>query len=323
MYQEHSRGIDYLTVRIPRSSIVWSRIFSLEEWEIYRIVWYPFAVIWSHDCVNSKVFRTLRIIDLENNRLWQIKIVKEKWNQCIYDELELQGAYWMGYSHYISLPEFLAIWDVDIYNSHGLSRVDYRFDLYVDSQKIWYDHFSGSERPVKKLQKNKVTTWMNSQSERVVLVAYDKKLDIFDNLSKKNFVNEYGWNPYDEYVESERDITRVEYRKNSRALRESSRTIIEELAYIENDAIKYMNENFGIECEKKFITKYSRTENTKLLEQKAHEKTKRALQMIEAYTKTLDTYGKHGKLVQFLHDRYWSDIIRELQDLYFEKIVWI
>ena len=229
-YSEFARGIDYLTVRISRSSIVWSAIFDLVEWEPYEIIGFPFVVWWRKDCVNSKIFRTLRIEDREWNRLWQIKIVKEKGLQQIFDEIELQGAYWMWYGYFISIRKFLNIFDVDINTSHGLSRIDFRFDLKVSSQKIWSNNFYKSEKEIKKRQMRKVTTWMISSTDRVTTCAYDKKLDISENLNKKNFYNIYWENPYTKYVECKDDITRVEYRKNSRALRETKRTIIEEMA---------------------------------------------------------------------------------------------
>lgn len=105
-------------MRIPRSSIVWSAIFELNEGEPYELMGFPFVVVWAKDCVNSKIFRTLRILDRDSNRLGQIKIVKEKGLQQIFDELELQGAYWMAYGDYISIEKLLGIFDVDIYNSH-------------------------------------------------------------------------------------------------------------------------------------------------------------------------------------------------------------
>jgi hypothetical protein len=145
---------------------------------------------------------------------------------------------------------------------------------------------------------------MMSSTDRVTTCAYDKKLDIFDNLDKKNLVNVFGENPYTKYVECESDITRVEYRKNSRALRETKRTIVEEMAYSENDAIEYIRKNFNILLEVRDQKKYRKSENEILLETLEYEKTKRALEMVIAYTKTLDTYGKHKNLVGFLYDRY-------------------
>lgn len=92
------------------------------------------------------------------------------------------------------------------------------------------------------------------------------------------------------------------------------------MAYSENDAIEYIRENFNISIEVRDKKKYRKSENEVLLQALEYEKTKRAMEMVIAYTKTLDTYGKHKNLVGFLYDRYGLDIIRELNEYHFKNI---
>lgn len=311
-----SRGIDYLTVRLPRTSLIWSIIFDLNEKEVYKIEWFPYVIMWTDDCVYNKRFRTLRILDTNGNRLGQIKIVWEKWNMQIFDEIELQGQYWMGYG-WRDVKSLLWIFDVDIEKHHGISRIDYRFDLLVSSHKIFSSNFYKSEKGIRTHRTFGKVTWCNAKSDRLEFKAYDKKLDILENPSKKNFRTVDGIDPYEKYKNETQDITRIEYKKNSRALRETKRTIIEEMAYCEADAIEYARENFGIIIENRGIHKKYTSQTEEIVKVIESEKIKRAIQMVEAYNKTLDSFGAHKKLVKMLYDRYGTQIIRELQDEHF------
>lgn len=314
-YKELSRGIDYLTVRIPRTSILWEYIFEINEGELYKVNWLPYVVKWTDDCTNNKAFRVLRILDTVGNRLGQIKIVKEKGKQQIYDEISLQGAYFMGYGR--DLKEILYLFDVDIEKNHGLSRIDFRFDLLVSSHKVFSSNFYKCAKPIRTHRTMSKVTWCNAKTERVELCAYDKKLDILENDAKKLFVTVDWYRPYEVYENEKSDITRIEYRKNSRALRETKRTILEEMAYGEADAIEYARENFWIVIENRGVHKKYKEQTEQIVQVIEQEKVKRALQMIEAYTLTVDKLGKHTKLVDLLYDRYGCDLIRQLQDKHF------
>lgn len=171
---------------------------------------------------------------------------------------------------------------------------------------------------------------MGNKTERVQVVAYDKKLDIMDNIEKKNFYDVDGRKVYEDYEKINWPITRVEYRKSAKNLRESQRTIAEELAYVELDAIEYIGDRFGIELEKKEGMKReykkqcglsnSQVRQERMNHKKESEKISHAIMMIEAYAKTLDMYGGWKKLVDFLDNRYGVDLIKKLHDKQFERI---
>ncbi|HSW98198.1 MAG TPA: hypothetical protein VLF89_10315 [Candidatus Saccharimonadales bacterium] len=99
----------------------------------------------------------------------------------------------------------------------------------------------------------------------------------------------FGNRPYDEYLKCKNDITRIEYRKNSRALRETERTLMEELVWVKNDAIKYIN-NMGIYIDDDIDLPRTYKKQEEMRIKREEEIINRAISNIEAYAHRLDMH---------------------------------
>ncbi len=144
----------------------------------------------------------------------------------------------MTYPQY--LQKILDAFGIDIGKTKIAARIDWRVDVLSSSTNI-HNYFRDSGKEIMVRQKWDVKTWGKIKTDRIEAVYYDKKLDIRKTDEKISCVDIFGNRPYDEYLNCKNDITRIEYRKNSRALRETERTLMEELVWVKNDALKYIN----------------------------------------------------------------------------------
>lgn len=169
------------------------------------------------------------IYDEDKNKIWQITLknqIKLKSNNNVIDSLELSWLFFKCYESYFL--EFLEYFWISLEKNWILKRLDYCIDIQ------WLEVFELLEflKNIHKNTKNvnsitatdkkailennvdfkywKQEIYKNFFSEHNDLKIYDKILDILENYLKRK-VN--GKNPYQDYLDSDLPIVRIELKK--------------------------------------------------------------------------------------------------------------
>lgn len=222
--QVYHQGIDFLTIRISTAQplirtlnglVANSDIYTLDHG--FRIRFFGL--------VAGSQLKVLHINDSADNLIAYIHIKQDtgKKNKNFATDIEFVGLFWTSYSEY--LEYFCTLFDIDKQKKNIVTRIDYCVDIaglevqtllsYCKDRRKTKDHV---------IRYGKQETYSNIRNDRHELVAYNKKLDILEKnkhkieIPDKTEINEKS--PYLCYIKEPFPITRIEYRKKARALRE-------------------------------------------------------------------------------------------------------
>lgn len=169
------------------------------------------------------------IYDEDKNKIWQITLknqIKLKSNNNVIDSLELSWLFFKCYESYFL--EFLEYFWISLEKNWILKRLDYCIDIQWLEVFEFQDYLKDLQRKSKivnwltatelrQLKENNITIkywkkeiYINFMSEHNDLKIYDKILDILENYLKRK-VNEK--NPYQDYLDSDLPIVRIELKK--------------------------------------------------------------------------------------------------------------
>lgn len=262
------------------------------------------------------------IYDIDKNKVWQIVLKNPKHKNIaknVICSLELSWLFFKCYNDYFF--SFLEYFKIDIHKNNILKRLDYCIDL----KGIEIPELLNYIKPVYK--KSKSVVWLTQTDKRKLneiftdlkywktetfinffnsyndLKIYDKILDLVDNHMKRK-VN---WkNPYQDYIDSDLPITRIELKKKWEAFANIQDNSIEYILnniqamfydylkkYFFIDLSLYEWENISLNWKKNFLAK-----------QEKQKKILHSYQMAQAYLNNIKEYDGEDNLYKFLFKLY-------------------
>lgn len=268
----------------------------------------------------SEQKKIYNIYDFEKNKIWQLtlkNINKLKSNNNVIDSLELSWLFFKCYNNYYN--KFLNYFSISENHNWVLKRLDYCIDIkwievyeilnyikdnYRNSKNVnwltWSDLKILKENNTD-IQKWRQVTYKNFISTHNDLKIYDKILDILDNYKNRK-VN---WkNPYQDYLDSDFPITRIELKKKKfNNLTDNSLKFVFQniealffdylLRYFEIDLSLFVWQDITLNWKKIFLAK----------EQKS-KKLFHSINMLLAYAKNIEEMIWENELFKILYKNY-------------------
>lgn len=262
------------------------------------------------------------IYDIDKNKVWQIIIKNPKHRNIaknVINSLELSWLFFKSYSEYFY--PFLQYFNIDIQEQNIIKRLDYCIDLkWVEIPEllnfikpvfkksksvVWLTHSDKKKLNTlfTDLKYWKTETFINYFNCLNDLKIYDKILDLVDNYMKRK-VN---WkNPYQDYINSDLPITRIELKKKWEAFANIQDNSIEYILnniqamfydylkkYFYIDLSLYEWENISLNWKKNYLAK-----------QEKQKKILHSYQMAQAYLNNIKEYDWENNLYKFLFTLY-------------------
>jgi len=306
-------NIDFLTIKLPEwldvlKTLNWivenSHEYNLNFW--FKIVFFDWW-FW-------KQMKYYKLIDPENNEICNIKIkqITQKKNKNVFNAIEFNWLFFKSYFEYFEY--FLEIFEIDKNKSEIVKRIDFCIDFWNIEIKDFMKYY-------KNIYKKEYWVWIwdqltykNIKMDRHELVLYNKKLDILEKNKHKTKVNWYY--VYKEYIKENFPITRLEYRKKSRAIRELTNNSINALfKYIKQYSLDYFNKFYDLDIievykETSKFKRYERPERKDILVTEiSNKKLKLYLSMANAYMDNYSSIKSEKILFERLYEKYWDRIL--------------
>lgn len=321
-------NIDFLTIKLPE----WLEILNTLNWlcpnssEYILEFWFKITFF---DWWFWKQMKYYKIIDRENNIICNIKIKQktEKKNRNVYTAIEFDWLFFKSFFEYFDY--FLEIFDIDKNKNEIVKRIDYCIDWWNLEVKDFIKYYKNKQKKDYGVWIWNELTYKNIKLDRHELVLYNKKLDILEKNKHKTKVD---WNyPYKQYIKEEFPITRLEYRKKSRAIRELTNNSINALfKYVEQYALDYFNKFYDLDIIEVY-KETSKFERIKRPERKdilvtwiTKKKLNLYLSMANAYMDNYTSIKTESLFFEKLHEKYWDRILnffisKHLENLPFNK----
>ncbi len=306
-------NIDFLTVKLP----YWLEILKTLNWLCSNSNEYNLDFgfkITFFDWGFWKQLKYYKILDNQNNIVCNIKIKQktEKKNRNVYTAIEFDWLFFKSYFHYFDY--ILSIFDIDRNKNDIVKRIDYCIDFWNIEVKDFIKSYKNKQKKEYGVWIWNELTYKNIKLDRHELVLYNKKLDILEKNKHKTKVD---WKyPYKQYIKENFPITRLEYRKKSRALRELTNNSINALfKYVKQYSLDYFNKFYDlniIEVYKETSTfeRFKRPERKDILvTQITNKKLWMYLSMANAYMDNYTAIKNEKAIFQKLHDKYWDRIL--------------
>lgn len=263
------------------------------------------------------------IYDYDKNKIWQIVIKNPKhrkiWKNVI-NSLELSWLFFKCYEDYFF--SFLEYFKIDLHQKDILKRLDYCIDIkwievpeilnfikpvYKKSKSVnWLTHTDKKKMSelTTDLKFWRTETFINFFNSLNDLKIYDKILDLVDNYMKRKV----DWkNPYQDYLDSDLPILRIELKKKWEAFANIEDNSIEFiLDHIQELFFDYLKRYFYIDFSL-YENEDSISLNWKKIYLAKQEKQKKILHsfiMAQAYLKNIEDYTSKNELYKFLLELY-------------------
>lgn len=134
------------------------------------------------------------------------------------DDIEFVGLFWTVYSE--TFPAFCDWFGIDPSKSGIVSRFDYCVDLTGITSDELVAFANDKDVKANVVEVGGKVTYRRIESDgRHAVVVYNKRLDVIAKNKHQVVVND-GSRPYLRYVDADHPVTRVEFRKKARAMRE-------------------------------------------------------------------------------------------------------
>lgn len=251
-WQIYKKNIDFLTIQIFEKNKTTQQIQNLVDNSavLYLEFWFCVRLHW---LIAGGRQKKADIIDKNHNTIASVYINQptEKKDRNFATRIEFVGWFFTAYSDFLGY--FIELFEVDHNKQWIIKRVDYAFDLIGAT----VHGITANHQTKKKLTKYEQARQYKDMDEMVgyamkgnrrhELVVYDKKNDILDK-KKHRMENNYGNNPYLEYINEHNPITRVEYRIKSQAILElKNNSLVFFINNIENLARSYIDQTLNIQ----------------------------------------------------------------------------
>lgn len=177
---------------------------------------------------------------------------------------------------------------------------------------------------VKRANYGERDTYKGIQNERNELYIYDKKLDILDKEKYKLHITdretgeiEY---PYLEVMKESKNITRIEYKKKARSLREMVENSINEvLEKIEDMAIDYMEDYYDLDF--RYLVGRERTKIVKSQEMKEKAYVDQCMKGIIKKKSSLSLAMFRSYAEKYIMFKNEKDFFGQLYSIFWERLV--
>lgn len=264
------------------------------------------------------------LYDWDKNKLWSFvykipTIVKNNYNA--FTSLELTWLFFKSYQNYFDW--ILEYFWVDRQSNKILKRLDYCMDLknievpeileYLKElhqrQRI-KDYNWLTKTDLQRLQERnyamkfwKTETWKKFINNSNTLIIYDKILDIADNYLKRQI----DWkNPYQDYLDSDLPITRIELKKTTSALSKiwdySINTMLQRIRPLFFDYLKkYFTCDFSLLTWQKVSLNWKKIY---LAKEKKEKNILHSFQMAKSYLKNIEVILWKKAVYKFLFELY-------------------
>lgn len=243
----YNENIDFLTIKIfPTGNSIYQTLDWLVNNSDSMILDFWLKVIYS-DIVAGGQLKVLHLLDEKNNLLAFIHIKQptEKKNKNFNSDIELVWLFWKSYSH---LFDYICnLFHIDPDKRFIVSRIDYCFDIKGLEVADLLEYTANKYKKSYVIKYGDTPTYTNTKWDRHELCLYNKKLDILDK-NKHKLTTSDGSKPYAQYLSESESITRIEYRKKTRAIKE----IVENspnglFKYIRQMACDYIQKMYDID----------------------------------------------------------------------------
>jgi len=306
-------NIDFLTIRLPD----WLDILNTLNWlcensnEYLLNFWFKITFF---DWWFWKQLKYYKIIDSENNIICNIKIKQptEKKNRNVYTAIEFDWLFFKAYFDYFDY--ILWIFDIDRNKNDIVKRIDYCIDWWNLEVKDFMKYYKNKMKKDYAVWIWNEPTYKNIKLDRHELVLYNKKLDILEKNKHKTKVN---WkNIYKHYITQDFSITRLEYRKKSRAIRELTNNSINALfKYSKQYCLDYFNKFYDLDIievykETSKFERHKRPERKDILVTNiTSKKISLYLSMASAYMDNYTSIKTESLFFEKLYEKYWDRIL--------------
>lgn len=317
-------NFDFLTIRLPE----WLHILNILNWlcsnshEYNLDFWFKITFF---DWWFWKQLKYYKIIDKQNNIICNIKIKQhtDKKNKNVYSAIEFDWLFFKSYFKYFDY--ILTLFDIDRNKNNIVKRIDYCIDFWNIEVKDFVKYYKNKFKKEYAVWIWNELTYKNIKLDRHELVLYNKKLDILDKNKHKTKVN---WKYiYKQYIKEDFPITRLEYRKKSRALRELTNNSINFLFnYSKQYALDYFNKFYDLDIIEiyKETSIFNRLERPKrediLVSWITNKKLDLYLSMASAYLDNYSAISTEKIVFQKLYDKYWDRILNYFISKQLEKL---
>ncbi|MFK7780016.1 MAG: hypothetical protein QM490_02615 [Candidatus Gracilibacteria bacterium] len=306
-------NIDFLTIRLPDGLEILNTLNGLCENSNEYLLSFGFKITF-FDWGFGKQMKYYKIIDRENNIICNIKIKQptEKKNRNVYTAIEFDGLFFKAYFDYFDY--ILSIFDIDRNKNDIVKRIDYCIDWGNLEVKDFIKYYKNKMKKEYGVGIGSEPTYKNIKLDRHELVLYNKKLDILEKNKHKTKVD--GKNIYKDYITQDFPITRLEYRKKSRAIRELTNNSINALfKYSKQYALDYFNKFYDLDIievykETSTFERFKRPERKDILVTNiTHKKISLYLSMASAYMDNYTAIKTESLFFEKLYEKYGDRIL--------------
>ncbi len=329
------RNIDYLRVKLLKDTnsnlfhieyklltvYIHEDIYNNDLSQIYNklMLFDKFFVVYSGMTFSNQV-KVYSIYDLDKNKVWQLllKVAQNvKSNRNVIDSIEFKWLFFKSYLNYLQM--FFDYFDVDTKKQDILKRLDYCIDIKGIEVFMLYDYLKLKYQISKNYEALHATdvkelnnwssikywrqeTYKNFTSNDNDLKLYDKILDL---ISPKKIKRKVNWvNPYQDYIDSDVPITRIEVKKkNFKSFRDNSIDWMFQniealffdylLRFLNIDLSLYVWQDINLNWKKIFLAKEEKSKSLY-----------HSMIMAKAYLENIKNLSSDHKLHRFLFDNY-------------------
>lgn len=322
------KGIDYLTVRISDKTELAQTLYWLVENSNTYVLKDGIHITYFWN-VNGNRLKVLHVLSETSQIIATIhlKLPKPNDKKTVYSDIEFTGLFFTSYSDL--LPYFFELFEINPHTQKIVSRIDYCIDFQWINAHDFSKRYSRNQKKTKEVKVRGITTWYYLKSDRHEIAVYNKMLDIID---KKKYEIVARWElPYACYKNADQPpITRIEYRKNSKGIKELADSSLNSLfEHIHQYAIDHFEENFSFSFSyllgnerKPFPEKrttlwvnwekddeYFSTARDLLVAETIQQKKDRSRIMYEAYMDSYTSIASRDDLFRSLFQRYWTELL--------------
>jgi hypothetical protein len=306
-------NIDFLTIKLPDNLKIIQILNGLccNSHEYILDFWFKINFF---DRWFWKQLKYYKLLDKENNEICNIKVKQktEKKNRNVYTCIEFNWIFFKSYFDYFNY--ILEIFEIDRNKNEIVKRIDFCIDWWNLEVKDFMKYYKNKQKKEYWVWIWNELTYKNIKLDRHELVLYNKKLDILEKNKHKTKVNsEY---PFKQYLKEEFPITRLEYRKKSRAIRELTNNSINALfKYSKQYALDYFNKFYDLDIieiykETSCFDRIKRPERKDVLVTTiTNKKISLYLSMANAYMDNYTLLKSELLFFEKLHEKYWERIL--------------
>ena len=306
-------NIDFLTVKLPE----WLEFLHTLNWLCENsheiILNFDFKIIF-FDWWFWKQLKYFKLIDKNNNEICNIKVKQktQKKNRNVYHAIEFNWIFFKAYFQYFDY--ILSVFDIDRNKNDIVKRIDYCIDWWNLEVKDFMKYYKNKQKKEYWVWIWNELTYKNIKLDRHELVLYNKKLDILEKNKYKIKVN---WKfIFKHYITQDFPITRLEYRKKSRAIRELTNNSINALFnYSKQYALDYFNKFYDLDIievykETSTYERFKRPERKDILVTWiTNKKLSLYLSMASAYMDNYTSIKTESLFFEKLYEKYWDRIL--------------